>query len=173
MGYEGHLMVIDDLERQRDQVAASMDLLLRAHADVGGDVVSAGGTGTCHLHDRVTEVQAGSYVLMDTHYARMALPYVQACWVMGTVIAATSRHAVADVGLKAMGMDHGNPSVDGQVWFVSDEHLTFAPSEPLRVGDRVRVVPAHVDPTVTLHERLHVVRGDEVLDTWAVDLRGW
>ena len=48
------------------------------------------------------------------------------------------------------------------MWFVSDEHLTFAPSEPLRVGDRVRVVPAHVDPTVTLHERLHVVRGDEV-----------
>jgi D-serine deaminase-like pyridoxal phosphate-dependent protein len=81
--------------------------------------------------------------------------------------------AVADVGLKALGMDHGNPSVDGQVWFVSDEHLTFAPSEPLRVGDRVRVVPAHVDPTVTLHERLYVVRGDEVLDTWAVDLRGW
>jgi D-threonine aldolase len=37
----------------------------------------------------------------------------------------------------------------------------------------VRVVPAHVDPTVTLHERLHVVRDDEVLDTWAVDLRGW
>ena len=43
-----------------------MDLLLAAHADVGGDIVSSGGTGTYDLHDRVTEVQAGSYALMDT-----------------------------------------------------------------------------------------------------------
>ncbi|HTH07607.1 MAG TPA: alanine racemase [Ilumatobacteraceae bacterium] len=180
MGYEGHLMVIDDHERQRDQVAASMDLLLRAHADVGGDVVSAGGTGTCHLHDRVTEVQAGSYVLMDTHYARMALPYVQACWVMGTVIAATSRHAVADVGLKAMGMDHGNPSVEtldgngADVWFFSDEHVTFVPHAGVAsVGDRVHVIPAHIDPTMTLHEAAWLVRGHEVIDRWPIDLRGW
>jgi len=40
-------------------------------------------------------------------------------------------------------------------------------------GDRVRVVPAHVDPTVAYHEQLHVVAGDDVLDTWDVDLRGW
>ncbi len=52
------------------QVAASMELLLRAHADVGGELVSAGGTGTFDLHGDtgVTEVQAGSYVLMDTAY---------------------------------------------------------------------------------------------------------
>ena len=83
--------------------------------------------------------------------------------------------AVADVGLKALGMDHGNPTVAGRPGVV---RLRRAPHvrarrEPLRVGDRVRVLPAHVDPTVALHERLHVVRDDEVLDTWAVDLRGW
>jgi D-serine deaminase-like pyridoxal phosphate-dependent protein len=70
-------------------------------------------------------------------------------------------------------MDHGDPTVPGRVWFCSDEHLTFAPDEPLAVGDRVRVLPAHVDPTVALHERMHLVRGDEVLDVWPVDLRGW
>jgi D-serine deaminase-like pyridoxal phosphate-dependent protein len=87
-------------------------------------------------------------------------------------------HAVADVGLKSLGMDHGNPTIpEGPVWFCSDEHTTFGPSGPVAVGDRVRVLPAHVDPTVALHERMHLVRGDgpdaEVLDTWAVDLRGW
>ena len=41
------------------------------------------------------------------------------------------------------------------------------------VGDRVRVLPAHVDPTVASHERMHVVRGDDVLGTWPVDLRNW
>ena len=61
------------------------------------------------------------------------------------------------------------------VWFCSDEHTTFAPDEPrpIAVGDRVRVLPAHVDPTVALHERLHLVDGDEVVETWPVDLRGW
>ena len=49
------------------------------------------------------------------------------------------------------------------MWFCSDEHLTFAPHGPLRVGDRIRVLPAHVDPTVAYHEHLYVVDGDEVV----------
>jgi len=61
----------------------------------------------------------------------------------------------------------------GLLLFVSDEHVTFAPEARMRVGDLVRVRPAHVDPTVAYHERLHVVEGDLVLETWAVDLRGW
>jgi D-serine deaminase-like pyridoxal phosphate-dependent protein len=71
-------------------------------------------------------------------------------------------------------MDHGNPSVEGgEVWFCSDEHLTFVPEARLRVGDRIRVLPAHVDPTVAYHEHLHVVDGDDVTERWDVDLRGW
>ncbi len=51
--------------------------------------------------------------------------------------------------------------------------MTFAPERPVRVGDRIRVRPAHVDPTVAYHERLHLVSGEDVLDIWPVDLRGW
>lgn len=184
MGYEGHLMMLGDVAERARLTEECMGRLLAAHADVGGELVSGGGTGTYALNTWVTEVQAGSYALMDTAYTAAGLPFRQALTVLGTVISVTAPAgevpgwAVADVGLKALGMDHGNPVVPGaQVWFCSDEHLTFAPDEPLRVGDRVRVVPAHVDPTVTLHERMHLVRGDdpdpEVLDTWAVDLRGW
>ncbi len=180
MGYEGHLMMVDDRDEQRRRVTAAMDLLLEAHRNVGGDVVSAGGTGTHHLHDRVTEVQAGSYALMDTQYARLGLPFVQAMHVYGTVISATPKFAVADVGLKSLGMDHGNPTVEtldgngADVWFVSDEHVTFAPHVGVaEVGDRVRVVPAHVDPTMAMHEVAWVVRGHEVVDRWPIDLRNW
>jgi D-serine deaminase-like pyridoxal phosphate-dependent protein len=71
-----------------------------------------------------------------------------------------------------MGMDHGNPQIDGAtVWFCSDEHTTF--SDPRPVGEKVKLVPGHVDPTMAYHERLHVYSGDEVLDVWPVDLRGW
>ena len=180
MGYEGHLMMVDDREQQRAKVAEAVDRLVAAHGLVGGDIVSAGGTGTYHLHDRVTEVQAGSYALMDTHYARLGTPFQQACFVIGTVLSATPKFAVADVGLKAMGMDHGNPSVetlDGQgadVWFLSDEHVTFVPhSGVAAVGDRIRVVPAHIDPTMAMHEAAWLVRGNEVLDRWPIDLRWW
>jgi D-serine deaminase-like pyridoxal phosphate-dependent protein len=84
------------------------------------------------------------------------------------------RHAVADVGLKAMGMDHGNPTTSaGAVWFLSDEHLTFAPASQAAVGDRISVVPAHIDPTMAMHEDAWLVRGDEVIDRWPIDLRGW
>jgi len=51
--------------------------------------------------------------------------------------------------------------------------LIFAPTSPLQVGDRVRVLPAHVDPTVAYHEFLYVVDGDEVVERWDVDLRHW
>jgi D-serine deaminase-like pyridoxal phosphate-dependent protein len=94
--------------------------------------------------------------------------------VVGTVISSGRRHAVADVGLKALGMDHGNPTIEGgEVWFCSDEHVTFSPAAPVAVGDRVRVLPAHVDPTMAMHEAAWVLSGGEVIDRWPIDLRGW
>jgi D-threonine aldolase len=51
--------------------------------------------------------------------------------------------------------------------------VTFGPGQPARVGDRIRVTPAHVDPTVAYHDTLHIVDGDDVLESWPVDLRGW
>ncbi|MEN3274057.1 MAG: hypothetical protein V7636_2818, partial [Actinomycetota bacterium] len=86
--------------------------------------------------------------------------------------------AVLNGGLKSLGMDHGKASLAddaGEVLFVSDEHITFAPSpeHPVAVGDRVRFIPAHVDPTVAYHDDLIVRRGDTHVDDWPVDLRGW
>jgi D-serine deaminase-like pyridoxal phosphate-dependent protein len=177
MGYEGHLMTVADLEERTARVAKSMRRLAEAHQRVGGDVVSAGGTGTYAVNDVATEIQAGSYTLMDTSYAGLAdLPFERALSLWCTVLHVSDGWAVADGGLKALGMDHGNPSIDGaDVLFCSDEHTTFVPGPgaSIAVGDRIRLWPAHVDPTVALHEVLHVVRDDEVTETWPVDLRGW
>lgn len=174
MGYEGHIQGVPEREKRERGARDAMALLARAHADVGGDVISAGGTGTYDTNRVATEIQAGSYALMDTGYAKLGLPFRQALFLVGTVISVSPAFAVADVGLKALGMDHGNPSIDGaKVWFCSDEHITFASEPRVRVGERVRVWPAHVDPTVAYHERIHLVRGDEVVGELPVDLRGW
>jgi D-serine deaminase-like pyridoxal phosphate-dependent protein len=174
MGYEGHIVGLEDRATRVELLEESMSQLTRAHDDVGGEIVSAGGTGTYDLNTWATEIQAGSYALMDTAYAKLGLPFTHALSVLATVISVSKDWAVADCGLKALGMDHGNPSIEGSdVWFCSDEHLTFAPGSPVRVGDRIHVLPAHVDPTVAYHEHLHVVEGDDVLERWDVDLRGW
>ena len=184
MGYEGHLMMVEDPADRAAQLADSMKGLALAAEEVGGEIVSSGGTGTFAEHAVLgvaNEVQAGSYALMDTYYGKLGLPFGQALTILGTVISAGGYEwAVADVGLKSHGMDHGDPSIPGHaVWFLSDEHTIFANTveqgspSPVVVGDRVRVHPAHVDPTVAMHADMWLVDGDRVLERWPVDLRGW
>lgn len=181
MGYEGHLMMIDGHDKRKQRVEKSMQLLARAAEDVGGEIISAGGTGTFDMHDStcINELQAGSYALMDTHYAKLNLPFDQSCFILGTIISKSNGWLVIDVGLKSLGMDHGNPSVSGyDVMFCSDEHTTLVPNteqaeSEVSVGDKLRVIPAHIDPTMAMHELAYLVRGEEVIDAWSIDLRGW
>lgn len=175
MGYEGHLMDNPDRVEQAEGVAESMERLATAHAAVGGDIVSAGGTGTYDINEVATEIQAGSYLFMDTHYAAVGLPFREALSILATIISvdAKNRWAVADAGLKSMAMDHGNPSLqDGAVLFCSDEHTTIADGD-WNVGDRIRLAPAHVDPTIAKHQKMYVVDNGRVVDEWPVDLRHW
>ncbi|HEV2311441.1 MAG TPA: alanine racemase, partial [Acidimicrobiia bacterium] len=78
MGYEGHVVGLVDAGERADKCAAAMELLMQAHADVGGELISAGGTGTYALNTWANEIQAGSYALMDTAYAKLGLPFKQA-----------------------------------------------------------------------------------------------
>jgi D-serine deaminase-like pyridoxal phosphate-dependent protein len=177
MGYEGHLMTAE--VDQAGQVEEAMALLLDAHDAVGGDVISGGGTGTWNKNHWVTELQAGSFTLMDTHYEAAGVGFAPALSLLLTVISVnrTGGWATADGGLKALGMDHGNSAIDGvDVWYHADEHTVFSmrDGEPLpSVGDRVTVWPAHVDPTVSQHEQLWVHQAGTVVDCWPIDLRGW
>ena len=72
-------------------------------------IVSGGGTGTYDVNTVATEIQAGSYALMDTAYAKLDIPFAPALAVVATVIHTNPKWSVADCGLKALGMDHGNP----------------------------------------------------------------
>jgi D-serine deaminase-like pyridoxal phosphate-dependent protein len=156
-------------------LVATAELLLRAGLPC--DIVSGGGTGTFDISsqvDGVTEIQAGSYALMDTDYRDTGVPFEQAFWVLGTVISRAADRCVVDAGHKAMTKDHGLPSVEGiagaRVTALNDEHAVIAlPGDAaVRIGDRVRMVPSHTDPTVNLHDIFHVVDGDRVVDAWPI-----
>lgn len=188
MGYEGHLQPLRDrAERDARARAAMWNLVATAEqiraAGLPCDVVSSGGTGTYDISGRVagvTEIQAGSYALMDSDYAAVGVPFEQACTVLGTVVSRPSpERCVADCGHKSMTKDHGHPSVQGiagaSVTALNDEHATIAlpVSSPVRVGDRVRLIPSHIDPTVNLHDRFYAVEGERVVDVWPIAARGY
>lgn len=188
MGYAGHAAGMDDRVQREAAERSAIERLLASVAAVREaglpcEIVSAGSTGTFDITsqmDGVTEIQAGSYVLMDTAYAKFGLPFEQAFWVQGTVISRPSETRVtADCGHKSCTMDHGVPDVRGidgaTVMFLADEHalLTVSPESTLKPGDPVALWPSHIDPTINLHDVFYVVDGDNVVDVWPIEARGY
>lgn len=188
MGYEGHLQPLRDRAERDARARASMrDLVETAHRiraeGISCEVVSSGGTGTYDISGRVdgvTEIQAGSYALMDTDYASVGVPFEQAFFVLGTIVSRpTPDRCVADCGHKSMTKDHGHPSVKGvegaTVTALNDEHAVIAvpASCTLSIGDRVQLIPSHTDPTVNLHDVFYAVEAERVVDVWPIVARGY
>ncbi len=181
MGYEGHLMHDPDVHRRTEKTQESMEQLIFAHKNVGGDVISGGGTGTWECNQTVTELQAGSYVLMDGDYSKLGLPFKEGLLLLTTVISTSkSGYAVLDGGLKALSVDSGNPQLlgKGEVMFCSDEHTTVT-NGSWSVGQKVGLRPSHIDPTISKHESIYLVEeieeslDTELIETLKIDLRGW
>jgi D-serine deaminase-like pyridoxal phosphate-dependent protein len=178
-------------EQRAEAVSAAVLKLSAIVAVLEGEgfrctTITGGGTGTYVLEagSRLyTEVQPGSYVLMDTDYAanREAAgmpPLRHALQALCSVISVHSGHAVLDGGLKAFAVDQGLPRMLHAGWSVksiSDEHcvvLRESGAAALEVGDKVRLLPSHCDPTVNLHDWLIAVRGGVVEEVWPVSARG-
>jgi len=184
MGYEGHVQPIRARAEREAATRAAMSRLIESvdALRAGGlpcEIVSAGGTGTFDISGRiagVTEIQAGSYALMDTDYREVGVPFDQAFWVLGTVVSVpTPDRCVVDAGHKSMTRDHGMPSVadipGARVTALNDEHAVIGLSSSSvtpRLGDRVRLVPSHTDPTINLHDDFYVLDGDRVIDVWPI-----
>ena len=188
MGYEGHVVGLEDRAERESRATKAMGRLLESvrltrEAGLPCEIVSAGGTGTYDITggmEGITEIQAGSYALMDTAYAKLDIPFEQAFSVLGTVLSRPRPdQCAADCGHKACTQDHGNPDVKGvegaAVMFLSDEHATISLPEDsqIAVGDRIELWPSHIDPTINLHDVMYAVEGDEVVDVWPIAARGY
>ena len=126
----------------------------------------------------VTELQAGSYALMDGAYARIGgVDFGHALTVLATVISANQTDRVTvDAGFKAFSTDRpfGPDVLDipraRYEWAGDEFGYVFLDQSEQRLGsgDRVRFIPPHCDPTVNLYDRIHVCHGNEVQDIWSV-----
>ena len=144
------------------------------------ETITGSGTGTYPLESLsgvYTEVQPGSYALMDADYGRnVPRPeFRNSLFVYTQVMSATGRgHSVVDAGLKAMSFDEGMPLVADypRVSYarVSDEHGTLDGDIPL--GTKLRLIPGHCDPTMNLYDWCVAVRNDRVEALWPIVARG-
>lgn len=194
-GYNGSIQGVVRAEERSAKVRASLDRLLEsAHAvrrrGIEVPVLTGGGTGTCLLDlaaGGLTEVQPGSYVVMDTSYARVerdasgtALPFEPALTVLTTVVSRpTPERVIVDAGWKSASVDSGLPVVKGRpdllFEFAGDEHGRItAPGRvlDLRPGDRVELLPSHCDTTINLYDEYVVASSGVVEAVWPVATRG-
>ena len=168
----------------RDTVA-----LLDRHG-LACDIVGGAGTGTFAFEAAsgvYNELQAGSYVFMDADYGRNLGEaggafddFENSLFVYATVMSRPARdRAYLDAGLKAFAVDSGMPvlaDVTGAtVTRASDEHGVVAIAEPdadISVGDKLRLIPGHCDPTVNLYDWFVGIRGGRVECLWPIAARG-
>lgn len=187
-GYEGHLQHLHDREDRKTQCLASMKILTDTVASLrsaGFDiqVVTTGGTGTgefCATVPEVTELQPGSFIFMDTDYRNaVGTFYSNSLTILSTVISKQGERTVTiDSGLKTLTTDSGLAECKDSRYRhenLGDEHGSLQWEEgttELKIGDRVEMVPSHIDPTINLHSFYYAYRNGVVEEIWPVDSRG-
>jgi D-serine deaminase-like pyridoxal phosphate-dependent protein len=183
-GYEGHCTLTpDDVLRHAKQGEAMK--LFTGVADfletngIPCAIRSAGGIATWHWtagYPGITEIQAGSYVVMDNFHGRMVPGFERALTIQASVISSRSKQVIVDVGSKSVG-DPDNVTIAGhdlKVIRCDEEHGIFSAAEgsPLTVGDSVALVPGYSPSTVNFYDAFHVVQDNVVVDIWPVIPRG-
>jgi D-serine deaminase-like pyridoxal phosphate-dependent protein len=185
-GYDGQNQHIFDSAARRRGCRAALNRLneFRIALEAAGvvpRVVSTAGTGTSDLAATapgVTEIQPGSYVLMDCHYRKIAPSFGCALSVFTTVISRRSdAYCVLDAGYKAISKDYELGVLKdeslGQVVNMSEEHTKVEnPAASLRIGSNVEVIPSHCCGTVNLHRQCFATRGGRVEAVWPIEASG-
>jgi D-serine deaminase-like pyridoxal phosphate-dependent protein len=177
MGYSGSLRILAGSEKASAARAFLKPLLnaktLIEDAGIAIEVVSCGGTGDYSITATipgVTEIQAGSYLLMDSGYAPFASEFHRALSVLATVVSKTvNERVVVDAGLKAMGFCKDIPQVKRTSAFsVRDVHAEHAildikdPSVSIEVGDKIEIWIPYLDSTLQLHHRMYGIKNQQV-----------
>ena len=191
--YQGAAQHVRKVSDRREAIARAVEHVrtttrLLDEAGIKCDYVTGAGTGS-YIFEAASavyhELQAGSYIFMDADYAKNewtesgAPQFEHSLFVWTTVMSTPApERAVVDAGLKASSVDSGMPRVadydDVEYMKASDEHgvLQVKGATRLKVGDKLKLIPGHCDPTVNLYDWLVCVRNGRVEALWPVTARG-
>jgi len=193
--YQGAMQHMDKYEDRKAKLDIAIDMVkdaVQGLRSVGlePELVSGGGTGSYYFESTsgvYNELQCGSYAFMDADYGRILDQngkrvdqgeWENAMFILTQVMSHTKADkAICDAGLKAQSIDSGLPVVYGRtdVKYIkcSDEHGVIEdPSGVLKIGEKLKLVPGHCDPTANVHDWYVGVRGGKVESVWPVSARG-
>ncbi len=193
--YHGSAQHLRGWEERRQAIAQAVNKAgstrdLLARNGIPCPVVTGAGTGSFEFEAAsgvYTELQCGSYIFMDADYGRNlgrdgepVSRFEPSLFVWATVMSRPAEdRAILDAGLKALAFDSGPPLVWDEPAATyeraSDEHgrlAVTAATNRFRIGDKIRLVPGHCDPTVNLYDWYVGVRGDRVEAIWPITARG-
>ena len=193
--YQGAMQHLDYYEDRKAKIDIAVAMVrdavetLKANGLIC-DIVGGGGTGSYYFEGTsgiYNELQSGSYAFMDADYGRIldqdGARIDQGEWenalfiLTGVMSHAKSNMAICDAGLKVQSVDSGLPVVYGRddVTYIkcSDEHGVIEdPNGVLKIGEKLRLVPGHCDPTCNVHDWYVGVRNGKVEVLWPVTARG-
>ncbi|TCD12287.1 3-hydroxy-D-aspartate aldolase BhcC [Oricola cellulosilytica] len=193
--YQGAMQHIDKYEDRKAKLDTAIAMVKDAVEGLKAvglepELVSGGGTGSYYFESNsgvYNELQCGSYAFMDADYGRILDEkgnridqgeWENALFILTSVMShAKADKAICDAGLKAQSVDSGLPFIFGRddVKYVkcSDEHGVIAdPNGVLKIGEKLKLVPGHCDPTCNVHDWYVGVRNGKVETLWPVSARG-
>ena len=193
--YQGAMQHLDDYQERKAKIAIAIAMVADAIAALKSvglecDIVGGGGTGSYYFEGEsgvYNELQCGSYAFMDADYGRILDrdgkridqgEWQNALFLLTSVMShAKADKAICDAGLKAQSVDSGLPVIFGRtdVEYIkcTDEHGVIAdPDGVLKVGDKLKLVPGHCDPTCNVHDWYVGVRNGKVEALWPITARG-
>lgn len=138
------------------------------------EILTGGSTGSWEVDldlPDATELQCGSYVMMDLAYRRIGIDFRHAMTILATVVSANhDTFVTVDAGLKAFSTDRGygpEPVHSAAKYRWGGDEFGFLDAK-LSLGERVEFIAPHCDPTVNLYDRIYVCRGETVEAIWPV-----
>ena len=193
--YQGAMQHLDDYQVRKAKIDVAVAMVAEAVAALKSvglecEIVGGGGTGSYYFEGEsgvYNELQCGSYAFMDADYGRILDrdgkridqgEWRNALFLLTSITShAKANQAVCDAGLKAQSVDSGLPVIFGRtdVEYIkcSDEHGVIAdPDGVLKVGDKLKLVPGHCDPTCNVHDWYVGVRNGKVEALWPITARG-
>jgi D-serine deaminase-like pyridoxal phosphate-dependent protein len=183
-GYEGHCSLTIDNALRRERQGEAMTFFTGVAEEIeasgiGCPIRSAGGVATWQwtaAHPGITEIQAGTYVIMDNYHGQMVPGFEHSLTVQARVISRQSGKVIVDAGSKSIAAAADVTIVGHELrpFRFDEEHGIFAAPDgsALQVGDSVALVPGYSPTTVNWYDAYHVVRGDVVVDIWPIIPRG-
>ncbi len=194
--YAGNLMHVKSYSERQQRYFSTLEKLQgfvdKLHqSGIECPIVSGGGTGSYEFDFAsgiMNELQAGSYAFMDRQYLEIesasgsSLEFEASLYVQTTVVSSNQPlMATTDAGLKSFSTDDKEPLIvdgappDSRYSFMGDEHGCVRWDDSawsLEVGNVVRTIVPHCDPTINLYDNIHVVEDDKLIDIWSIDARG-